>query len=181
LKPAHLSLIEEIIPAVYSVSDVQLVLQELLRERVSIRQLEQILEVMASTAKQKCEVDLLVEKVRERLGAYIVSSLKDHQDVLNVLTLDPELERSLLQQVKQNDGKRVLLIEPRSLDAIMKNIAKSCEKMMANNKLPVIICTSPLRKPLKTFVERIMPTITVLGLSEIPENVQVKAFGSIQR
>jgi flagellar biosynthesis protein FlhA len=51
---------------------------------------------------------------------------------------------------------------------------------MANNKLPVIICSNQLRKPLKNFVERIMPTITVLGLAEIPESINVKTFGSIQ-
>jgi flagellar biosynthesis protein FlhA len=180
LKGTHLGLIEEIVPNVYSYSEIQSVLQELLKERVSIRQIELILEVLAQTSKQKREVFELVELVRQKLGAYIVEGLKDQQDTLNVLTIDPELERKLIQSVKQADGKRILLVDHKSVDSLMSSIARSCEKMMANNKLPVIICSNQLRKPLKNFVERIMPTITVLGLAEIPESINVKTFGSIQ-
>ncbi|WP_144394463.1 flagellar biosynthesis protein FlhA [Pleionea sediminis] len=180
LKPKHQGLIEELIPNVYTYSDIQALLQELLKERVSIRQMEQIMDVLAQMSKHNSGTEELVEKVRQKLGAYIIENLKDKEDVLNVLTLNPELERTLVQQVKQNEGQRLLLVEPRIMDSLMSNVAKSCEKMMAGNKLPVIICTNQLRKPLKNFVERVMPSVTVLGLSEIPETVQIKTFGNIQ-
>ncbi|MCO7223722.1 flagellar biosynthesis protein FlhA [Pleionea sp. CnH1-48] len=179
-KKEQAGLIEELVPNILSYSDIQRVLQGLLKERVSIRNIEIILDTLVDAAKTHKNVEDLVEKVRERLGAHIVENLKTSGDDLHVLTLDPDLERSLIQQVKVNDGKKMLFVEPNLIDSLMKAIVKRCENMMANNRLPVIICSAGLRKPFKQFVERIVPSATVLGMGEIPDTVNIKAFSSIR-
>jgi flagellar biosynthesis protein FlhA len=180
VRDQHGSLIDELVPAVLSYSDIQKVMQLLLREQVSIRHMETILEVLIDAGKTIKSPEDLAERVRERLGAVICQGLRDPSGDLHVLTLAPDLERSLLAGARPGDVRSALFGEIGQLDGFMKNLAKQAESMMARNLVPVLLCPSPVRRALRGLLHRSMPYVAVLGLNEIPTATPVRSFASIQ-
>lgn len=180
LRDAHGSLIDELIPAVMSYSDVQKVLQLLLREQVSIRHLEAILEVLVDAGKATKGAEELAERVRERLGAAICQGLRDAQGDLHVLTLGPELERNLVASVRTGEGRGGALFgDVAQLDGFMKNLSAQAEAMMSRNLAPVLLCPSATRRSLRALLGRSMPYLAVLGLNEVPATLPVRSFAAI--
>ncbi|RUL72734.1 flagellar biosynthesis protein FlhA [Dyella choica] len=173
------SLVDELIPGVMSYTDVQKVLQQLLREQVSIRNIETILEVLVDAGKTHKQTDDLVERVRERLGPSICQRVSNAQGELYVLTLAPELERSIVSAVRQREGSGALLADLGQLEALLGGLAKQSEAMMARSHLPVLICPSVVRRHLRALIQRSLPHVTVLGINEVPATVMVKAFGTV--
>jgi len=181
LRDTHSSLIDELIPSVLSYSDVQKVLQILLREQVSVRHLEAVLEVLVDAGKATKLADELAERVRERLGATICQGLRDAQGDLHVLTLAPELERTLLGSVRAGEGRGGALFgDVAQLDGFMKNLAAQAESMMSRNLVPVLLCPSATRRSLRALLNRSMPYLAVLGLNEVPATLPVRSFAAIQ-
>lgn len=179
VREQHGSLIDELIPNVLSFSDVQKVLQLLLREQVSIRHIEAILEVLVDAGKSLKSPEDLAERVRERLGPMICQGLRDAQGDLHVLTLAPELERSLMANARPGDFKGGLFNEVGQLDGFMKNLGRQAESMMGRNLSPVVLCPSPVRRSLRALLHRSMPYVAVLGLNEIPPTTPVRSFAAI--
>lgn len=173
------SLVDELIPGVMSYTDVQKVLQQLLREQVSIRNIESILEVLVDAGKTHKQTDELVERVRERLGPVICQRVSNAQGELHVMTLATELERNIIAALKQREGAGVLLSEPGQLEALLGGLAKQSEAMMIRNHLPVLLCPSTLRRHLRALIQRSLPHITVLGINEVPASLAVKSFGVV--
>ena len=180
VREQHASLIDELVPAVMSYSDIQKVLQLLLREQVSIRHLEAILEVLVDAGKTTKAPEDLAERVRERLGALICQGLRDPQGDLHVLTLAPDVERSLVAGARQGESRTALFGDLGQLDGFMKNLGKQAEAMMGRNLVPVLLCPSPVRRPLRGLLYRSMPYVAVLGLNEIPPTLPVRSFAAIQ-
>lgn len=180
VRDRHGSLIDDLVPAVMSFSDVQKVLQALLREQVSIRHIEAILEVLVDAGKTIKAHEELAEKVRERLGPFICQGLRDPQGDLQVLTLAPDVERVLLANVRANESRSTLFTEVEQLDGFMKSLSKQAESMMGRNLPPVILCPSPIRRALRGLLHRSMPYITVIGVNEIPSSVSVRSFAALQ-
>lgn len=180
LHERHATLVDDLVPATMTYSDVQKVLQVLLREQVSIRNLEAILEVLVDAGKTTKASDELAEKVRERLGPMICQNLRDPQGELQVLTLAPEVERTLLQNVKSAEPRATLFNEVAQLDGFMKNLGRQVETMMGRNLQPVLLCPSPLRRGLRNLLHRSMPYVNVVAVSEIPSTLPVRSFAAIQ-
>lgn len=180
VRDQHGSLIDELVPGIMSFSDIQKVLQQLLREQVSIRNLEAILETLVDSGKTIKGSEDLAERVRERLGASICQGLRDPQGELHVLTLAPEFERSLLANLRTGEQRSSLFSEIGQLDMFMKNLTRQVESMMGRNLAPVVLCPSPVRRSLRALLHRSMPYVTVIGLNEIPPNLAVRSFASIQ-
>ncbi len=109
----------------------------------------------------------------------ICQRLVANDDSIHVLTMEPELERKLMQGVKTNDSSSSLILEPGLTDNLLSSVASSAEKMMASNYLPVILCSPGIRRHLKNLLNRILPHATVLSLSEVPSSAQIRAFGVI--
>jgi len=173
------SLVDELIPGVMSYTDVQKVLQQLLREQVSIRNAEAILEVLVDAGKTLKQTDELVERVRERLGPVICQRVSNTQGELHVLTLAPELERAMISAVRQREGAGSLVSDLNQLEALLGGLAKQSEAMMARSHLPVLLCPSTVRRHLRSMIQRSLPHVTVLGINEVPSTVMVKAFGTV--
>jgi flagellar biosynthesis protein FlhA len=173
------SLVDELIPGVMSHTDIQKVLQQLLREQVSIRHVEAILEVLVDAGKTLKQTDDLVERVRERLGPSICQRVSNAQGELYVLTLAPELERSMVSAVRQREGAGALLGDLHQIEALLGGLAKQTEAMMSRNHLPVLLCPSVVRRHLRALIQRSLPHVTVLGINEVPSTVVVKAFGTV--
>jgi flagellar biosynthesis protein FlhA len=173
------SLVDELIPGVMSYTDVQKVLQQLLREQVSIRNVETILEVLVDAGKTHKQTEDLVERVRERLGPLICQRISNAQGELHVLTLAPDLERSIVSAVRQREGSGALVADLSQLEALLSGLAKQSEAMMARSHLPVLLCPSVVRRHLRALIQRSLPHVTVLGINEVPSTVMVKAFGTV--
>lgn len=180
MRDAHASLVDELVPGVMSYSDVQKVLQLLLREQVSIRNLEAILETLVDAGKTIKASEELAERVRERLGATICQAYRDPQGDLHVLTLAPEFERALLANARNGEGRGSLFAEMGQLDAFMKNLVRQVEAMMARNLAPVVLCPSPVRRSLRSLLQRSMPYVAVIGVNEVPASQPVRSFASLQ-
>ncbi|MEW8088387.1 MAG: flagellar biosynthesis protein FlhA [Candidatus Thiodiazotropha endolucinida] len=172
-------LVDELIPGVMSYTDVQKVLQNLLREKVSIRNMALIYEALVDYGKQTKDFDQLTELVRQKLGPLICQSLASKEGDLHVLLLDPSIERTLSAGVRSEKDQSRLTIDPNMSQQILTKIAGSVEHMMQSNLMPVLLCAPELRRHLRHYTERVMPHLSVLSMSEVPHAINVKSFGMV--
>lgn len=179
IRQQHSGLIEELIPTVLTYSEIQKVLQKLLEEKVSIKNIALILESMIEIGKVNKNIEAITDKVREGLAGTICQRLVSEDENIHVLTMEPSLERKILQGIQTDENSSSLLLEPGITDKLLASVASSAEKMMAANRLPVILCTPAIRRHLKKLLNRVLPHATVLSLSEVPSNAKIRAFGVI--
>ena len=176
VRTAQPGLVEELIPTVLSVGDVQKVLQNLLKEKVSIRNLEAILETLADCARGTKDLSVLTELVRQKLGAAICQALLGDMTALQVMTLEPQLEQTLMQSVKSSDLQTQLVVEPKLAEQLLARLSTQSERMMKSNMLPVLLCSPDLRRHLRSLSERVIPHMRILSMAEIPNSINLKAF-----
>lgn len=174
-QPTIRALRDELIPSLMPLSHVQKVLQQLLQENVSIRFLSSILEVLLEYSKGTTDPAQLTEFVRVRLAAPICQKLVANQAHLSVLTLSPLLEQSLNASLHNQQ----LALEPSLTERFISSLAVQVESMLSARKRPVLLCSSLLRRQIKQLTARIMPHLTVLGMNEIPVNIQIESFSVV--
>jgi flagellar biosynthesis protein FlhA len=187
VRQAQPTLVEELVPTVLSVSDIQKVLQNLLREKVSIRNLEAILETLADAGRRSKDAVELTEVVRHRLGQAICQSLLGEASALQVMTLDPSLESQLLQSIqaaqtgneRSQGSNHMLVIEPKMAEQFIARLVHQAERMMKGNLLPVLLCSPELRRHIRALSERVVPHLRVLSMSEIPQSIELKSWGTV--
>jgi flagellar biosynthesis protein FlhA len=187
VRQAQPSLVEELIPTVLSVSDIQRVLQNLLREKVSIRHIDAILETLADAGRQSKDTSHLTEVVRLRLGHAICQGLAGDAAALHVMTLDPTIESQFLQNLHSAHGtaegaglqQKSFVLEPRMTEQIMVKLMQNAERMMKNNMLPVLLCAPELRRHVRALSERVLPHLRVLSMAEIPHTIELKSYAVI--
>ncbi|TMO66620.1 flagellar biosynthesis protein FlhA [Pseudoalteromonas aurantia] len=180
LEVSHSSLINELIPNVLSYSDIQSVLQLLLKEKVSIRNIEMILECLVDQGKISKEPAFLSEQVRNKLKSQITQVLLDDNDVLNVITFEPLLEQQLISGL-QGEGRNVsLAIEPALTDTLIQQLASYSESAISKRLSPVLVCHSPIRGAMKRLLERVIPQLHILSVTEIPHSVSVQNLGVVR-
>jgi len=172
-------LVEELVPTVLSVSEIQKVLQNLLREKVSIRNLEVILETLSDAGRASKDAVYLTELVRQKLGTAICQSLTGEGGALSVLTLDPVIEQSLLQSVRNVEAGGSMVVEPKYAEQLISKLAAQSDRMMKSNLLPVLLCSPELRRHLRALSERAVPHMRIVAMTEVPNTVNLKAFGSV--
>lgn len=172
-------LVEELVPVVLAVADVQKVLQNLLREKVSIRHADAILETLADAGRASKDTSHLTEAVRQRLGHAICQGLAGQAGALHVLTLDPLVESRLLQDLHGAQVAGAFPIEPKVLEKFLMHLMQQAEKMMKSNLLPVLLCAPELRRHVRAMSERALPHLRVLSMAEVPQTMELKAYGSV--
>ena len=173
------SLVDELVPQVLSYSDIQRVLQLLLREQVSIRNLETILEVLVDAGRSNKSAEDLVERVRERLGAALYERLVDKNGELNVLTIAPQLEGYMLAAARPREGLQSALLPAQELERFVTTVAREAERQLSGNKQPVLLCAAPLRRVLRAFMSRAVPHMAVLSVNEVGQHARVTSAGMI--
>lgn len=172
------TLVDELIPAILSYSDLQRVLQSLLREQVPILNLQAILEVLVDAGRQIKNPEELAEKVRERLGAVICEQLRDDKNELHVLTLAPDLERQLVNSAKGKESS-FAAFNGVDLERLVARLSKECERMLKSNRTPVLLCAAPLRRTMKHVLSRAIPQLRVVSINEVSHHARVISFGVI--
>jgi flagellar biosynthesis protein FlhA len=172
-------LIDELIPNVLTMSEVQRVLQDLLREKVSIRNLELIIEVLVDSGRSMKDPVPLTELVRQRLSAAICEPLVASSGYLQVLTFDPAIEQSLARLLHASQSGRGLAMEPRFAEQLLSATGQQVEKMMKASMVPVLLCAPELRRHVRAMTERMLPHLRVLAITEIPGTVALKSFATV--
>lgn len=172
-------LVEELIPTVMTLSEVQKILQNLLKEKISIRNMELILEVLVDHGRQNKDPDYLTELVRQKLGAIICQSLSSRAGDLSVLTLDPAIEQTIANSMRAINEKSTLVLEPQFAEQLLSRLAHQVERMIKNNAKPVLLCAPELRRHLRRLTERLLPQLSIISMSEIPTTINLRAFGVV--
>lgn len=174
------TLIEELIPNVLTYGEVQRVLQNLLREKVSIRNIEHISEILLEQARLTRDPEVLTELVRERLGNIICDRLHSSDGALHVLTLDPALDDRLRSGLRQTDKQVTFALDAPVADSLLRRLSQRSEEMMLQSFMPVLICQPSLRRHVRKLTERVLPHLAVLSLNEVPQNRIIKSFGVVE-
>ncbi len=176
IKQEYPAVVDELLPELLSVGEIQRVLQNLLAEGIPIRNLVVILETLADAARVHRDVDLLTEAVRTGLAPQISQLYSDEEGVLPVLTLNPALEEELREAVGE-DG--VFAWAPARVQRFIDELASAWEAGMARGRPPVLLCPPPLRRPLRQVTARALPRLAVVSYDEVAHTVEVRAVGMV--
>ena len=183
MNESHPKLVEELVPKLMTLGEVQKVLQQLLREQVSIRDLGAILEVLVDAAQISKNTVHLVEAVRQALGRALVHCLLDAEGGLRVLVLASALEQEIVATFDPESGSRLLGDGARPAPAaFLRRIVESVKRLTGGGPataLPVLLIPSPARYHMRRWLEPFLPGMTVLSPAEIPSVVRVKSIGTI--
>ena len=175
LRKYNPSLLDELVPGVMNIGLVRKVLAGLLEERVSIRNLERILEVLVDEGRKSSEPVVLVELARQQLASVIYQGIVGDRKELQAMVLDPSIETTVQSAIKENR----LILEPRYAEQLLIRIAGQVEKMVRSNHPPVLVCSAELRHHMSALVRRMMPQLNVMSMAEIPPAASVKSFGVV--
>jgi len=179
VKNTNAAIVRELIPDMLSLGQVHKVLQLLVRERVSIRDLSTILERLADYAHLSRDINVLTEYVRQSLARQICESYSDKESVITVVTIDPALEETLIGSIHQSEYGSFLAVDPNIGERILLQIQRHISNFRRMKALPVILCSPRLRPHFKRFIERSFPDVAVLSYNEIVPQVKVQSIGMI--
>jgi flagellar biosynthesis protein FlhA len=183
LNESHPKLMEELVPKLLTLGEVEKVLDQLLRERVSIRDLGTILEAMLETAPINKGVVALVEASRQALGRRLIQLLLDGEGQLPVLLLDGALEEEILMTLSPETGQRMLSSGPQPGTPVVRRLADALRRLIPSAtaaSLPVLLCPSPARYYVKRWLEPVMPRLAVVAAGEIPPEVRLRPVGTLR-
>jgi len=179
LKGTHPNLVEELVPGLLSVGDIQKVLQNLLREQISIRDLASIFETLADYAVYTKEPRVLTEYVRQSLTRQITEQFSEG-GVINVLTAGATLEKGISDSIQQTEaGGYYLSMDPQTSRRITEVLQEQIERVVKAGGLPIFLTSPNIRMYLKQFVDKIMPTVPVLAYTELEPNVEIQSIGVV--
>ena len=180
LKEEYPTVVDELVPGVLTVGEVQGVLQELLAEGVSIRDLVTILETLADRGRQTKDVEELTEAARVALARQITMQYRREGDLVHAITLHPELEQGLAGATQATEQGATIVIAPAQLQRLLTAVAAELETAVARGKEPVLLVSARIRKPLRRLIERSLPTLPVLSYREVASEVEVEAVGMVE-
>ncbi|MGV3526082.1 MAG: flagellar biosynthesis protein FlhA [Candidatus Sericytochromatia bacterium] len=162
------AVVDELIPGLLSIGEVQGVLQNLLHERVSVRDMIPILEALANHGRATKDPDLLTEHARQALARSICQPFRTPQGMIPAMTLAADLEQLLVESVTRTDQGLSLTVDPQMAQQIVQNISRKMEETAAKGfHQPVLICSSRIRLVLRRLTERSLPMLTVLSYNEV--------------
>ena len=174
----HPKVVEELVPKILSVGEVQKVLQNLLKERVSIRDAVTIFETLADFGGYTKSTAALTEYCRQALGRSICKPYQSDDGDLQVFTVSPDLEKNIGDGVVHSDQGSYLALEPRQAKELMTRFRRTVETAGASGN-PVILCSPNIRMYVRQLLERFLPNVAVLSHSEIPPSVRVLSLGMV--
>jgi len=169
-------MIEELIPTIMTVTDVQRVLQHLLSENVPIRNMDLIVDALVDVGRHTKDHADLTELVRQKLNHAICHDLRAGGEQLSVLSLNPRLEAQITDTIRRSDGKGSFVIEPRLAEQLIRNLMLLADRMMQQGLTPVLLCGPDIRRHLKAFTRRMVPRLAVVSVNEVPSSIELKSF-----
>ncbi|MFZ0483603.1 MAG: flagellar biosynthesis protein FlhA [Desulfobacterales bacterium] len=172
--------VEELVPNLLSLGAVQKVLQNLLEERISIRDLLTIVETLADCALLTKDPDLLTEYVRNKMSRSFISPHIGEDGYLKLITMSQNVEDLLLKGIQNTEHGSYLSVDPNIADSIISSIKKETEKAMSKNIQPILLTTPLIRRHLRKMIEYFVPSLMVLSQSELLSDIGFKAIGKVK-
>jgi flagellar biosynthesis protein FlhA len=179
LTESYKKLVNDIVPSSISVGGIQRILQSLINERVSVRDLNTILEGIAEACSFTRNIVLIIEHVRMRLYRQITYSNLDHNGILPIITLSPFLEKLIADHLEGESDVKQLVLPPQQLSDIINKVNNTLDKMMLFGESPVLIVNNYIRPYVRSFLERSRPSTVVMSQNEIYPKVKIKNLEQI--
>src|SRR3954464_2256116 len=174
LKEVNAAVVDEVVPDVLSVGEIQRVLQALLREGVSVRDLGAVLEAIGDKARLTRDPAMLAEYARQALGRTIVAPYLDTEGTLRVIAIDPTLEQSMAEALVQTADGDFLAMAPAQAGAIVESAAEQVELALGSGGRPVLLCSARVRRHLRQLCEQRLPQLAVCSYNEIAPGIGVE-------
>jgi flagellar biosynthesis protein FlhA len=179
VKETNPSLVEELVPKLLGLGDIQKVLQNLLKEGISIRDLVTIFETLADHAATTRDTDILTEYVRQSLKRAISNKYFPMNETTSVVTLDPNLEQEIMGSVKQTEQGAYLTLDPEKTKSIMASVESEIGKLEKLGKNPIVITSPIVRMYFKRLTEDYYKDLVVVSYNEIDSNVELQSVGMV--
>lgn len=179
MKESNPSLVDELVPKLLGLGEIQKVLQNLLKEGISIRDLLTIFETLADYASTTRDTDILTEYVRQSLKRAISSKFFPANETTSVVTLDPKLEQEIMASVKQTETGAYLTLDPEKTKAIVKSVGNEITKLENLGKNPIIITSPIVRMYFKRLTEDYYKDLIVISYNEIESNIELQSVGMV--
>ena len=179
IKENHPTLVDELVPKLLGVGEVQKVLQNLLHEGISIRDLLTIFETLADHAATSRDTDVLTEYARQSLKRAISSKYFPSNETTSVITLDPNVEQEIMSSVKQTEQGAYLTIDPEKTKAIMDALEQEISKLEELGKNPIIITSPIVRMYFKKLTEDYFKDLIVVSYNEVESNIELQSVGMV--
>jgi flagellar biosynthesis protein FlhA len=174
LKEVNAAVVDEVVPDVLSLGEIQRVLQALLREGVSIRDLGAVIEAIGDKARLTRDPAMLAEYARQALGRTIVAPYLDAESTLRAIALDPTFEQELAEALVQTADGEFLAVDPARAQALVQACAVQVEQSLAAGGRPVLLCSARVRRHLRRLVEQRLPQLAVCSYNEVAPGVGVE-------
>lgn len=174
------ALVDDLVPNLLTAGEVQRVLQNLLAEQVSIRDLPAILESVAFHAREIKDPDQLTEHARQALARSLCNQYKSDDGLLHVITLSPALEQTMLEATQRTDQGVVLNLEPALAQQVLESLGNEAEKVAALGHQPIVLCPARIRLPLRRMVARVMPYVIIMAYNEVVPDTNVYSDGVVE-
>ncbi|MGN7356027.1 flagellar biosynthesis protein FlhA [Paenibacillus sp. SAF-054] len=172
-------LVDELIPSVLAIGDVQKVLAKLLREKISIRDLVTIFETLADYGQYTKDPDVLTEYVRQALSRQITQQFSQEGETMKVITVGPSLEKKIAESVQQSDQGSYLAMDPMSTQTVYQKLSEQVNRLLQSGQQPILLTSPTIRMYLRQVIERTMQDIPVLSYSELEPNVEIQSVGVV--
>ena len=172
--------VDELVPNMLSLGGVQKVLQNLLKERVSIRDLVTIVETLADYAPLTKDPEVLAEYVRYKLSRSIIGPYIDEDGILKVISLSQDVEDALVKGIQKTEHGSYLSVDPELADKIGNSIREETEKAMVKNVQPILLTSPLVRRHLREMVKYLVPSIMIISHSELLSDMKVKSVGEVR-
>lgn len=178
VKQSYPAIVEELVPKVMSVGEIQKVLANLLKEGVSIRDMVSILETLADYAPVTHDTDMLTEYVRQSLGRAISKKfIADNKS--NVITLDPKLEQMIMDSLQRTEHGNYLAMDPSTSNSVINSVSKQVQRLLKLGQQPVVLASPVVRLYFKRMTEQVIPGLIVLSYNEVDPSIEVQSVGMV--
>ncbi len=179
-KTVNESAVNELVPNVLQIGEIQKVLQHLLRERVPIRDMVTILETMADFGPRVKEADQLGELVRSAISRTITRQYIDTENKLFCITLEPVLERTLSESVNISSYGSTIMLDPSKQSELIQKLKDAVQQATVQGYQAVLLCSTQLRLPLRRLLDRHLPTLSVMAYNEVAARAEVEFVGQVR-
>ncbi|AIQ13334.1 flagellar biosynthesis protein FlhA [Paenibacillus durus] len=179
IRESYPVLVDELIPSVLTVGDLQKVLAKLLREKISIRDLVTIFETLADYGTYTKDPDVLTEYVRQSLSRQITQQFSQSGETLKVITVGPTLEKKIAESVQQSEQGSYLALDPVSTQTVYQRLSEQINRLMQSGQQPIVLTSPTIRMYLRQVIERTMQDIPVLSYSELEPNIEIQSVGVV--
>jgi flagellar biosynthesis protein FlhA len=177
---SHPKVVEELVPNVIPLGTVQKVLQRLLRERISVRDLLTILDTLADYVPITKNVDLLTSYVRQALARTISKQYKDDRGNISVVIVSPEIEDHINNAIQHTEHESYLVADPNLIQRIVNNLQRFISTFTTRGLQPIVLCSPKIRVHLRKVLERFYPNIIILSHNEITHDVNINSLGMVE-